>query len=139
MVPPPPTSYGGTVRVLVIGATGTLGRELRRALPAGVARAPGREALELRDPASIDAALAGERPDLVVNVAADNRVDAAEQDPSSAQAINTDAVGHLARAAAAAGAFFVHTSTDYVFDGRARTPYPEDALPSPLRAYARAK
>jgi dTDP-4-dehydrorhamnose reductase len=127
------------VRVLLIGATGQLGRELVRLLPAETTVALGRDALDLRDAEAIAARVAAARPDAIVNAAADNRVDAAEADPREAQAVNADAVGHLARAAAATGAFLVHTSTDYVFDGRARTPYAEDAVPNPLGAYARSK
>ena len=123
----------------MIGATGQLGRELVRALSADAVIGVGHEALDLRDAAAIAARVAAERPDVVVNAAADNRVDAAEVDPTNAQAVNADAVGHLARAAHATGAFLVHTSTDYVFDGHARTPYAEDAVPNPVGAYARSK
>jgi dTDP-4-dehydrorhamnose reductase len=133
------TSYSRGVRVLVIGATGQLGRELVRALPAGTAVALGRDVLDLCDAAAIAARVAAERPDAIVNAAADNRVDAAETDPANAEAVNAQAVGHLARAAHDAEAFLVHTSTDYVFDGRATEPYREDAVPNPLGAYARSK
>jgi dTDP-4-dehydrorhamnose reductase len=74
-----------------------------------------------------------------VNAAADNRVDAAEADATTARAVNAHAVGGLARAAHATGAFLVHVSTDYVFDGRAAAPYPEDAVPNPLGEYGRSK
>lgn len=125
------------VRVLLIGGSGQLGRELLRVLPAGDVVAPTHTELDLRDAAAIARWVGA--ADVVVNTAADNRVDAAEADATSAEAINADAVGSLARAAAAAGAFFVHGSTDYVFDGRATTPYAEDAPPHPLGAYARSK
>jgi dTDP-4-dehydrorhamnose reductase len=127
------------VRVLVIGAAGQLGRELVHVLPPDGTIALDHAALDLRDAAAVAARLDADRPDVVVNVAADNRVDAAEADASSARAVNAEAVGHLARAAHSAGAFLVHASTDYVFDGRARVPYPEDAVPNPLGAYARSK
>ena len=124
---------------MVTGAAGQLGRELMRTLPPGEVIALAREALDVADPGAVAARIAAERPDAVVNAAADNRVDAAETDPASAMATNADGVGHLARAAQAAGAFLVHVGTDYVFDGRARSPYTEDAVPNPLGAYARSK
>jgi len=127
------------VRVLLIGGSGQLGRELRRLLPAADVVAPTHAELDLLDAASIARYVGAARADVVVNAAADNRVDAAEADATSVEAINADAVGSLARAAAAAGAFFVHGSTDYVFDGRATSPYTEDAPPNPLGAYARSK
>ncbi|MGH7895763.1 MAG: dTDP-4-dehydrorhamnose reductase [Candidatus Binatia bacterium] len=124
---------------MIIGATGQLGRELGAALPAGRTVALDRDALDVRDEAAVATRLAALRPDLVVNAAADNRVDAAEHDPEAAHAVNAVAVGALARAAHEAGAFLVHTSTDYVFDGRGRTPYREDDPPGPLGTYARSK
>jgi dTDP-4-dehydrorhamnose reductase len=127
------------VRVLVIGASGQLGRELARALPAADTVALGRDALDVRDTDGVARALATVRPALVVNATADNRVDAAEADPDAAHAVNADAVAGIARAADAAGAFLVHVSTDYVFDGRRRAPYREDDEPAPLGAYARSK
>jgi dTDP-4-dehydrorhamnose reductase len=119
------------VRVLLIGGSGQLGRELLRVLPADEVVAPTHAELDLRDAAAIARCVG--HADVVVNAAADNRVDAAEADATSVEAINADAVGSLARAAAAAGAFFVHGSTDYVFDGRATTPYAEDAPAEPAR------
>jgi dTDP-4-dehydrorhamnose reductase len=127
------------VRVLVIGATGQLGRELVARLPAEAAIAPDRRTLDLLDPAAIAAVLEAERPEIVVNCAADNRVDALESEPAAAFRTNAEAVGALARATDRAGAFLVHLSTDYVFDGRAREPYPETAPPSPLGIYAGSK
>jgi dTDP-4-dehydrorhamnose reductase len=126
------------MRIVVTGAAGQLGRELRRVLPAGTT-ALAREDLDLCDAAAVGARLGALAPTVVVNAAADNRVDAAETDPAAAMAVNAEAVGTLARACRAAGAFLVHVSTDYVFDGRARAPYPEDAAPNPLGAYARSK
>jgi dTDP-4-dehydrorhamnose reductase len=127
------------VRVLLIGGSGQLGRELLRILPAGDVVAPTHAALDLRDAEAIARCVGAAGADVVVNAAADNRVDAAETDATDVEAINADAVERLARAAATAGAFFVHGSTDYVFDGRARAPYAEDASPNPLGAYARSK
>src|SRR6185295_12923518 len=76
--------YKRRVRVLVIGASGQLGRELVSALPAGTAIAPDRSVLDLDDAPRLAAVLDREHPDVVVNCAADNRVDAAETDPAGA-------------------------------------------------------
>src|SRR5207248_1174333 len=83
--------------------------------------------------------LAALAPSVVVNAAADNRVDAAERDPAPALAVNALGVAALAEACRATGALLVHMSTDYVFDGRAARPYAEDDPPNPLGAYARSK
>jgi dTDP-4-dehydrorhamnose reductase len=132
-------SYKARVRIVVVGATGQLGRELLATLPVQSVIGLTHADVDLRDAAAVGARIAAERPDLVVNAAADNRVDAAETDPAAARAVNADAVGDLARATAGAGAWLVHVSTDYVFDGRARRPYTEDDPPAPLGAYARSK
>jgi dTDP-4-dehydrorhamnose reductase len=79
------------------------------------------------------------RPDVVVNCAADNRVDAAEADARDAVAVNALGVAALARHCRDHDALLVHVSTDYVFDGRATRPYAEDEAPNPLGAYARTK
>src|SRR5678815_1816940 len=92
------------VRVLLIGGSGQLGRELLRALPVGDVVAPTHAELDLRDAAAIARCVGAAGADVVVNAAADNRVDAAETDPTDAEAINADAVGLLARAAAGARA-----------------------------------
>ena len=73
------------------------------------------------------AAVAEAAPDAVVNCAAWTDVDGAETDEEAATRVNGDGAGHVAAAAAAAGAFVVSVSTDYVFDGPAREPYVESA------------
>ena len=78
-----------------------------------------RAALDVTDPAAVEAAFGRERPDAAVNCAAWTDVDAAESHPEEAHAINADGAGNLARAAAAAGVALVHVSSDYVFDGAA--------------------
>jgi dTDP-4-dehydrorhamnose reductase len=79
------------------------------------------------------------RPDVVVNCAADTRVDDCEGDEAAAPAVNGDAVAGLAAAAARVGARLVQVSSDYVFDGRAEEPYGEGAPVAPLSAYGRSK
>src|SRR5699024_10978075 len=63
----------------------------------------------------------------------------AEEEPSSALAVNTFAVRSLARAATACGALLVHYSTDFVFSGEASIPYTEHDEPAPLSVYGQSK
>ncbi|MGK7861969.1 dTDP-4-dehydrorhamnose reductase [Falsiroseomonas sp. E2-1-a4] len=127
------------MRVLVAGREGQVARAL-------VARLAGHEVvaleppeLDLTDDASVAAAMAGARPDLVVNAAAYTAVDRAEDQAALAFAVNCEGAARLAAAAAAAGAPFVHFSTDYVFDGLKGAPYLETDAPSPLGVYGRSK
>src|SRR3989442_6959356 len=127
------------MRVVVVGGTGQLGRELVRVLPGADTVVLSRAELDLTDTAAVAPRLAALAPSAVVNAAADNRVDAAEQDPAPVMAVNALGVAALAEACRRTGALLVHMSTDYVFDGRARRPYTEDDPPCPLGAYARSK
>ena len=132
------------MRLLVIGETGQLARALRRegeALGHAVTTLD-RGALDLAwDDARIEAAL---RPhlqdaDAVILAAAYTAVDAAEEDSETAHAVNAAAPGTVARACAAAGLALVHISTDYVFDGEGREPFPTDHPTAPLGVYGRTK
>lgn len=127
------------MRIAVVGAAGQLGRELCRLLPAADTFALTRAELDLHDEATAGGRLEALRPDVVVNCAADNRVDAAEADARDAVAVNALGVAALARHCRDHGALLVHVSTDYVFDGRATRPYTEDDAVGPLGAYARTK
>ena len=124
-------------RYLVTGAGGMLGHDLVAALDGREVTAATRGDLDVTDPAAVRAAAAGH--DVVVNAAAYTGVDAAESDEDTARAVNATGAGHLAAAAADVGARFVQVSTDYVFDGTATRPYPEDAPLAPLGAYGRTK
>jgi dTDP-4-dehydrorhamnose reductase len=129
------------MRLLITGAAGMLGTDL-----AAAAERAGHDVvalvradLDVLDAAAVRAAVAGARPDAVVNCAAYTNVDGAEADEAAATALNGDGAGQVAAAAHAAGAFTVHVSTDYVFDGRAREPYVESSPTAPLGAYGRSK
>ena len=138
------------MRLLLLGANGQVGHELRRALaPLGAVVCTTRsgalddgapcEAADLDDPASLPPLVARLAPDVVVNAAAYTAVDKAESDREAAFRANADAPGELARACAARDALLVHYSTDYVFDGSATRPYREDDPTSPLGAYGESK
>ena len=127
-------------RVLLLGADGQLGWELRRALlPLGMLQACGRARADLNDLAALRALLDRERPDIVVNAADYTAVDKAESEPEAAMRVNAEAPAVLADYAAAQGAFLVHYSTDYVFDGRKDQPYTERDTPAPQSVYGRTK
>jgi dTDP-4-dehydrorhamnose reductase len=126
--------------VLVTGVTGQVGGAFAR-LAAGRGmrlEVPGRDRLDLADPASVEAA-AARRWRAIVNCGAYTAVDAAEAEPALAHAVNAGAPALLARGAAATGTPLVHVSTDYVFDGSNREPYREDDAPRPINVYGRTK
>jgi dTDP-4-dehydrorhamnose reductase len=130
------------MRLLVAGKSGQLAHALvARARPlAGVsivALEPPQ--LDLLDRASIARALAEVRPDVVINAAAYTAVDKAESDAAAAFALNRDAAGALAAAAAAADCPVIHVSTDYVFDGSKSGAYVEQDTPNPMGVYGRSK
>lgn len=124
---------------LLIGAEGQLGQELGQVFNDQDLVPLTHSDLELTDRAQVRETLRKYRPDLILNTAAYHRVDECEEFPERAFAVNAVAVRELATAAKAIGATLVHFSTDYVFDGRRRTPYHEDDLPGPLSVYATSK
>ncbi len=126
--------------ILVTGAGGQVGAELAVRLAAhGDVTAVDRASLDLADPDAIVAAVRGLKPDLIVNAAAYTAVDRAETERDLAFAVNATAPGILAAEARRLSAVLIHYSTDYVFDGAARAPYPEDAPVAPLGAYGASK
>lgn len=128
------------MRALVTGAGGQLGRTLARVFAAEGDVVPlARADLDLTDDAAVRAAVGDARPDVVLNCAAYNAVDRAEDDPVTALAVNAFGVRSLARAAADAGATLVHYGTDFVFDGSASEPYGEDDAVNPRSVYAMSK
>jgi dTDP-4-dehydrorhamnose reductase len=94
---------------------------------------------DMASPDGIRALLDRTQPDVIVNAAAYTAVDRAEQDEDVATQVNGNAVGVIGEWAARNQALVVHYSTDYVFDGAARSPYPTDAATSPIGAYGRSK
>ena len=99
----------------------------------------GRAELDVTDPDAVRRAIGGAGPSAVLNCAAWTDVDGAEAQEEAATAVNGEGAGHVAAAAAAAGACVVHVSTDYVFDGAASEPYTESSPVAPQSAYGRSK
>ncbi len=127
-------------RALVLGASGMVGRAWAGLLTAhGVPfRALARPDFNLQDPDSVARAVR-DGDDLVINAAAWTAVDDAEADEPAATRANADAPAALAHRCAESGACLIHYSTDYVFNGRAASPYPIDAPIDPVNAYGRSK
>ena len=132
------------MKILLFGANGQVGWELQRSLsPLGDVIALDRHSTHLCGdlsnlPGIVDAVRLT-RPDVIVNAAAYTAVDKAESDIDNAHAINAAAPGALAEAAKAAGAWLVHYSTDYVFDGSGSKPWEETDPTGPLSVYGRTK
>ncbi|GAA2242404.1 dTDP-4-dehydrorhamnose reductase [Herbiconiux moechotypicola] len=124
-------------RYLITGAAGMLGTDLQAALAGRDVVALGRTELDITDPAAVAAAVSG--IDVVFNCAAYTAVDAAESDEEAASAVNALGPATLAEATAANDAKLFQISTDYVFQGDATSPYPEDEPRDPLNAYGRTK
>jgi dTDP-4-dehydrorhamnose reductase len=128
------------MKLLLLGGNGQIGWELRRSLAVlGEVIAPDSSRADLRQHEALVALAREERPDVVVNAAAYTAVDRAESEPDLARAVNATAVDVLAREAAALGAWLVHYSSDYVFDGSGSAPRAEDAPTGPLNVYGRTK
>jgi len=128
------------LRILLTGANGQVGWELRRTLAVlGELEAHGRAELDLRDAGRIREAVRASNADAIVNAAAYTAVDKAESEREAAFAVNATAPGVLAEEAKRSGALLVHYSTDYVFDGAKPAPYVEEDEPNPINAYGASK
>lgn len=127
--------------ILVTGGNGQLGRAMR------LASAESRhryiftdiEELNIVSAEAIEAFFSREAIDVVVNCAAYTAVDLAEEEAPIADSINHRAVALLAEACKRHNATLIHISTDYIFDGKAATPYTEESTPAPINAYGRTK
>ncbi|WP_309625534.1 dTDP-4-dehydrorhamnose reductase [Methylibium sp.] len=132
------------MKLLLLGKNGQVGWELQRALGVlGRVTALDFDSTELSadfsQPESLAATVRAVRPDVIVNAAAHTAVDKAESEPALARTLNATAPGVLAREAAALGAWLVHYSTDYVFDGSGHQARDEEAPTGPLSVYGSTK
>jgi len=128
-------------RWLITGGGGMVAADLRDALllQGEEVVTLSRAELDITEQRSVQRAIAEHRPEVIVNCAAYTRVDDAEREEGLAIAINGSAVELLAASANAAGALLVQLSSDFVFDGRKRTPYEINDPTAPLSAYGRSK
>ena len=133
------------MKILLLGKNGQVGWELQRSLSilgevvACDFDSPAELKADFSDPESLVALVQRVRPDAIINAAAHTAVDRAESEPDLTRRINALAPGVLAREAAALGAWLVHYSTDYVFDGSGDQPRKEDAATAPLSVYGSTK
>ncbi|MFA5957645.1 dTDP-4-dehydrorhamnose reductase [Hyphomicrobium sp.] len=127
--------------IVIIGQSGQVSRSLEEVLMAAGHRVVkiGRPEVDLCDERSLSRAILAARPRIVVNAAAYTAVDRAEDDPETAHAVNAEGARAAAQAAAEAGAPIIHVSTDYVFDGKKKTPYAETDPVSPIGVYGQSK
>ncbi len=125
--------------ILITGANGQLGHDLVDVLNGEALHPFDHAALDIADATVVEQTVSRIKPNWIVNAAAFNDVDGAEQNEAAAFAVNADGPEHLAAAAARVGARLIHVSTDYVFDGRKGRPYDENDVPNPLSVYARSK
>lgn len=128
------------MKTIITGAGGLVGGVLSRRLasPGNEVRALLHADLDVTDAGAVARLIESERPSLVVNCAVLG-VDECERDPEAARAVNVEAPRSLARAAADAGATFMHFSTNYVFDGEDERFYTEEDEPRPSSVYGRTK
>jgi len=128
------------MRLIVFGKNGQVGWELQRTLaPLGEVVALGKEDVDLADYGLLRQVISKLQPQVIVNAAAYNDVDKAEEEQDLAMAINAIAPGVMAEEAKAKGATLIHFSTDYVFDGEHGKPYSEDDTTRPLNIYGQSK
>ena len=134
---------GDDMKVLVVGAKGMLGSEL---LSVFQKHTDGYEVsgldlpeVDITKPDSCRTAVVDLHPDVVINAAAFVRVDDCETQHEAAFGVNAEGAGNLAKAAAASGAFLIHYSTDYIFNGQKMDGYLEDDAPDPRSAYGESK
>ena len=132
------------MKILLLGRNGQVGWELQRSLaPLGDVLALDRHSTlycgDLFKPDELAQTVVTYQPDVIVNAAAHTAVDKAESEQALARVINTDAPAALAKAAAQVGAWLVHYSTDYVFDGSGTHARHEDEATGPLGVYGQTK
>lgn len=128
------------MRVLLFGRDGQVGRALTQELASEASvQSLGRREADFEEPRRVAILVRDERPDVVINAVAYTAVDKAETEPALARRINALAPAALGQAAAECGAWLIHYSTNYVFDGAKDAAYVEDDPTAPLSVYGASK
>jgi dTDP-4-dehydrorhamnose reductase len=127
------------MRVLVIGATGLLGKVLREQWEGDEVAGTGAQEADVRDPAQLERLFGRCRPEWTILAAAYTDVDGCERDPERAHQVNCVGAVNVAHAAREANSRLLFLSTDYVFDGTKNSPYETGDAVNPLNVYGRSK
>jgi dTDP-4-dehydrorhamnose reductase len=127
------------MKILITGAKGQLGLTLQDVLKKHELVLTDREELDITDSQTVDNYISKSKPDIIINTAAYTAVDKAEEEKELAESINALGPKILAEAAKKNKAIFFHISTDFVFDGKSKTPYIEDDEPKPVSIYGQTK
>ena len=127
-------------KVLITGADGQLGYELQRTVVNGYECIPtDKDQLDITDEAAVNSFIAQHKPNVIINSAAYTAVDKAEEETELAITINTTGAANLAKACKNGNIKLVQISTDFVFDGKACSPYKVDAKTDPDGYYGKTK
>ncbi|MGB5596190.1 MAG: NAD(P)-dependent oxidoreductase, partial [Crocosphaera sp.] len=127
-------------KILLSGSDGQVGQELQTTLTTlGEVIAVNRQRMDLTSPENIRKVITEVQPDIIINAAAYTAVDKAESEPDLAFTVNSIAPSIMAEEAQKIGAFLLHISTDYVFDGTKNTPYLEDDFTHAISVYGQTK
>ncbi|MGB5771018.1 MAG: dTDP-4-dehydrorhamnose reductase [Crocosphaera sp.] len=127
-------------KILLSGSDGQVGQELQTTLTTlGEVIAVNRQRMDLTSPENIRQVITEVQPDIIINAAAYTAVDKAESEPDLAFTVNSIAPSIMAEEAQKIGAFLLHISTDYVFDGTKNTPYLEDDFTHAISVYGQTK
>ncbi|HHV23063.1 MAG: dTDP-4-dehydrorhamnose reductase [Methanosarcina sp.] len=126
----------GTIKTLIIGASGMLGSDLCKVFPDAVKLA--HQDLDITDRKQVIESILKIKPDVVINAAAYTNVDGCEDNRELTFQVNGYGPGHIAEACSKVGAVLVHFSTDYVFDG-SKKEYVESDIPNPINVYGHSK
>jgi dTDP-4-dehydrorhamnose reductase len=127
------------MKILIVGSSGMLGSELKKALEWHELLTPTSQELNLKNEYWINEYVAGHKPELIINAAVNSSVDGCETDARETLFVNTLGVESLAKIAAIYGARFIHYSSDYVFSGRDKTAYDETFKTEPISVYGKSK
>lgn len=128
------------MKILLTGANGQLGQELKKITPKNVElHALSKQELDITDKKAVLSKINTYKPACIINTAAYTAVDEAEKNEDLVFNINAQGAANIAEAAFSNGCRMIHLSTDYLFDGKKGTPYSPDDMPNPLNVYGKSK